>query len=131
MTYIMYTASITNIHSACSCTIWDSTEIVKCPLSFNYEDRSESLQSSLNSFPLLSLLNYRKLSIQLNRSPHPPHQDITSISRPIHQTTSSVHQIHPANMVTAAYAETELQQRLTFKAKITHSVNLCRMRYNL
>lgn len=45
MTYIKYTASITNIHSACSCIMQDSTEIVKCPLNFNYEDRSESLQS--------------------------------------------------------------------------------------
>jgi len=91
----------------------------------------QSLQSSLNSFPLLSLLNYRKLSIQMHHSPHPAHQDITSISRPIYHTTSSVNQIHPANMVIAAHAETELQHRLTLKAKITYSMNLCRMRYNL
>ena len=126
-----YIASITNIHSACSCTVRDITEIVNCLLSFNCEDRSKSLQSGLNSFPLLSLLNYSKLSIQLHHSPHPPHQDITSISRPMYQTTSSVNQIHPANIVTAAYAETELQHRLTLKAKITYSMNLCRMRYNL
>jgi len=126
-----YIASITNIHSACSCIIRDINEMVKRPINFNCEDRSESLQSGLNSFPLLSLLNYRKLSIQLHHSAHPPNQDVTSISRPIYQTTSSVHQIHPANMVTAAYAVTELQHRLTLKAKITLSVNLCKMKCNL
>jgi hypothetical protein len=68
---LQYISSTTNTHSACHCIIRDITDIVKSPFSFHTEDRSQSLQSGLNSFPLLSLPKYRDLSIKFHHSPQP------------------------------------------------------------